>query len=62
MEEKKDKALDNAIASTNLEGLDISPHVKEIIRKALEQGSGDTSFLYQLNRILEEQRHDEHQR
>lgn len=55
------KAIDNAIASTNLEGLSLRPEVVEIIKKSLSEDHGDKSFLYELVRMLEEDK-NEHQR
>lgn len=57
MEEKR-KALDSALGSTEMEGIQLHPEVIEILQTAIQEGKKDKSFLYELNKLIKEREQD----
>ena len=59
MSDKKiEDALEYGIASNAIEGLYTSKETREVIKKALESGRSDKSFLYELMKKLETNNND----
>lgn len=57
--EQKNKALDSALGSTSIEGVQLHPEVLEMLQEALQRGTHDKSFLYELNQLIKEKEQNE---
>lgn len=58
----KDKALNGALGSTEMEGIELNPTVVSILKEALSQGKKDQSFLYLLTEMMKEKEKNEHRK
>lgn len=56
--EEKNKALDGALGSTKIEGIDLSEEVANMINEALNNSKQEKSFLYELVEKIKEQDSD----
>lgn len=54
--ENRKKALQNALGSTQMEGMELDPEMVEMIHKALELEKHDKSFLYELAKLIQEKK------